>query len=473
VLLAVVVMPSTGVPGIAFESGTESGSASVSMEIDLDDFDSEDAASELESSDLTEQLDTEIIQDVSTELPTTELTDLGEMFSSDATEFASQAMESGGAKGELDGRSGASKGEALKAAGGNSASEEAVKLALDWIVRHQLPDGSWNLDHTIGPGRFRTSPDPGEMTGARNGATALALLPLLGAGKTHVDGQYKDAVTRGLEFLKRNAKKQGTMYVFWEEKGTMYSHGLASIVFCEAYAMTKDESLRPYAQGAVKFIEYAQDRSGGGWRYEPRSRGDTSAVGWQLMALKSAKISGFEIDKNAITRLKKFLNSVSDSRGAHYGYLDKPNKRQRGRYKALTAVGLLCRMYTGWDKRNPGLLEGCEWLADRGPDVGESGQVVDMYYNYYATQTMKHMYLGSRPWTQWNTKMRDFLIDSQSMRGVTAGSWGGDTFGRDHASRAGGRLFHTSLACMTLEVYYRFLPLYESKVVEDSFEFID
>ena len=47
----------------------------------------------------------------------------------------------------------------------------------------------------------------------------------------------------------------------------MYSHGLASIAICEAYAMTRDPDLVEPAQLALNFLVYAQDPRGGGWRY--------------------------------------------------------------------------------------------------------------------------------------------------------------------------------------------------------------
>jgi len=97
----------------------------------------------------------------------------------------------------------------VKEYGGNSASEEAVALALEWIVKHQLPDGGWSFDHRVGDGNFRDSPNPGILNEgvarvyARNGATAMALLPLLGQGHTHLAGKYKKEVRRGIEYLSR------------------------------------------------------------------------------------------------------------------------------------------------------------------------------------------------------------------------------------------------------------------------------
>ena len=52
----------------------------------------------------------------------------------------------------------------------------------------------------------------------------------------------------------------------------MYAQGLATIVLCEAYAMTKDENLKQVAQGALDFIEYAQGKNGG-LAIQPRRAG--------------------------------------------------------------------------------------------------------------------------------------------------------------------------------------------------------
>jgi len=109
------------------------------------------------------------------------------------------------------------------------------------------------------------------------------------------------------------------------------------------------------------------------------------------------------------------------------------------------------------------MVDGTTAIAAKGPDARSSG--ADMYYNYYATQVIKH--IGGSKWKKWNPKMRDFLVKSQDKKGNAAGSW--HFGGKSHASEAGGRLYNTALACMTLEVYYRFLPLYGDKAANDEF----
>jgi hypothetical protein len=57
--------------------------------------------------------------------------------------------------------------------------------------------------------------------------------------------------------------------------------------------------------------------------------------------------------------------------------------------------------------------------------------------------------------------MRRVLIDSQDKEGCAAGSWNPAKPTPDAWSDQGGRIMVTSLCCLTLEVYYRYLPLYK------------
>ena len=84
-----------------------------------------------------------------------------EIFSNEATLFAGDTSNFDGQQftelsnsefsNEMSGRGDSTRAQLLRKYGGNAASESAVELALQWIADHQLKDGSWNLDHTIGP----------------------------------------------------------------------------------------------------------------------------------------------------------------------------------------------------------------------------------------------------------------------------------------------------------------------------------
>jgi len=337
----------------------------------------------------------------------------------------------------------------VKKYGGNAQSEAAVAAALKWLAAAQTADGGWNFDHRSAhdPG-VRMADHTGNLTSARNAATAMAILPFLGAGQTHNEGDYKAAVTGGLGYLLTHMKKDGSMY---ESGGSLYSHGLGAIALCEAYTLTHDKKLLTPAQASLNFIAYAQDPVGGGWRYSPRQPGDTSVTGWQLMALKIGHAAYLQVSPVTVRGAIKFLDSVQAGNGAYYGYTT-PGKRG-----TTTAVGLLCRMYLGWTRDQAALKEGVKYLSTQGPSN------TNMYYNYYAAQVM--FLYGGEHWDKWNAKMRDLLVNKQDKAGPAKGSW---YFAGGHGAERGGRIYNTSLATMILEVYYRHPRIYEKKATTEE-----
>jgi hypothetical protein len=333
--------------------------------------------------------------------------------------------------------------ELIKQEGGTTLTEAAVARGLRWIAQQQQPDGRWRLD-----GGVRSD----------SAATSLALLPFLGAGQTHLSGRHKDVVARGLRWLVSHQKPDGDLRADSTGNSGMYAHGQGAIVLCEGYLMTGDEALREPAQKAVDFIVQAQFRDGG-WRYQPAQevdahaqRSDTSVVGWQLMALQSARAAKLNVPAEAFELSSHYLETAQSRDGALYGY--QPGHRPT---PTMTAEALLCRIYLGWTKADPPLLEGLRWLLETDPpDAGRP----NVYYWYYGTQAMHHA--GGREWERWNFLMRDTLVNTQEKQGEPAGSWAPRG---EHAS-AGGRLYMTSLAVCTLEVYYRHLPIFRQIDVE-------
>lgn len=349
-----------------------------------------------------------------------------------------------GVRGGLAGRRGAGRAGLLGEEGGTPDSERAVYRGLKWLAAHQRNDGSWHFNHHLSrcQGSCR---DPGAAA-TTTGATAVALLAFLGAGETHEEGEFQNFVRQGIYYLK--GRMLDTPHGGDLQEGTMYAQGLATIALCEAYAMTGDTELAEPAQRAVDFILYAQDPVGGGWRYFPGQPGDTTVLGWQLMALKSAEMAYLIVPPRAGVDAQRFLDGVQSRGGGAYGY------QQPGEEPTTTAVGLLCRMIGGWDRASPGLMDGVVRLADWGPSPD------NMYYNYYATQVMRHY--GGPMWKEWNGELRDRLVREQATEGHENGSW----YYPGGRCESGGRLLSTALSVMTLEVYYRYLPLYRNGVFD-------
>ena len=147
----------------------------------------------------------------------------------------------------------------------------------------------------------------------------MGLLPFLAAGQTHkAKGPYREHILKGVTWLIKHQQTDGNLAK--GEPQMMYPHGLATIALCEAYGLSGDAQVGRAAQRAVDFIVAAQNAETGGWRYMPKEAGDTSVLGWQLTALKSARMADLKVDKAAFTGDGKWLDSVAVHDGAEYSY---------------------------------------------------------------------------------------------------------------------------------------------------------
>jgi len=379
--------------------------------------------------------------------------------------------------GGFGGRSGATRQKMLDEGGGNKLSEAAVAMGIEWLSLHQAPDGHWSLhefpryarDKPIGENGKIITCQCGDTTNRRDevAGTAFAMLPFLAAGMTHkslkAGAQQKDyskVCQAGINFLMQKQGKDG----FYGGGG--YSHGLATIVMCEAFGLTSDPLIKQSCQRGLNYIVEAQDPAGGGWRYSPKQPGDTSVTGWMIMALKSGQMSGLTVPPRTIKMAEKFLDSV-EVKGAGDGYGSGLYSYTPGgaAMPTVTAVALLCRMYTGINPKNLGLLKGIDYLKKYPP-----GKTGNKYYEYYATQVMHHM--GGDAWDFWNKGpggndgIRDYYVNEMDKgdapKAHQRGSWKPDPRG-GHAND-GGRIMSTGLTLLGLEVYYRHLPLYRRDV---------
>ena len=331
--------------------------------------------------------------------------------------------------------------------GGTAQTEAAVTRGLQWLARHQLSDGSWSLSQFGRSHDCRGRCDGEAFLESDTGATSLSLLPFLGAGQTHTTGRYRDVVATGLQWLIQQQQTNGDLRGHSPAMAGMYAHGQSAIVLCEAYALTDDRALKGPAQRAIDFIVASQGPRGG-WRYEPGEPGDTSVTGWQWMALQSAVAAQLDVPAETVQRAEHFLDVVAFQGKSRYSY--QPHHFPTA---AMTAEALLCRMYAGWRPNHAGVRHGVRWLLRHHPPTRDE---FNIYYFYYATQVLHHF--GGPEWDTWNRQVRTLLIETQEKEGHAAGSW--PAVGPH--SHNGGRLYVTSLAICTLEVYYRHTPIFRN-----------
>ncbi|GAB5442325.1 MAG: hypothetical protein Fues2KO_26740 [Fuerstiella sp.] len=417
--------------------------------------------------------------------------------------------------------------DAARQFGGTAESEAAVELSLQWLSRMQSPDGHWDAER-FGAGQVRVDENNVERDYAGRdsdtGLTALCILSFLGAGYTHEDGRYAIEVDRALDWLIRQQTNDGNLSGEARHYARMYCHAMATYALAEALGMQDSMVLEPlvapealaagpevsaWTSAAVtgqtglmsaavgvansaalsthselmgwnlrkvddlrlraallKAVTYTisqQDPDSGGWRYKFGQEGDVSMFGWQMMSLKSAAIAGVEIHPTVRDRMVQFLNSVRQGdHGGLFGYRRSVvvNGRETEPVNpVMTAEALFCQQMLGFPRDSAASRESVQYLLRNMPRQSQ----LNMYYWYYGTLAM-YQY-GGRPWEDWNSVVRDSLISLQRRDGAFAGSWDPD----GPWGRYGGRLYSTALSTLTLEVYYRLLPLYRMNSEDEDF----
>jgi hypothetical protein len=347
------------------------------------------------------------------------------------------------------------------------STEAAIELGLEFLARYQQSDGSWNLES------FDTShPQHQAQLQSDSAATGLAVLAFQGAGFNHREFKYAVQLNRAINWLIEHQAPDGGLYVDSDARSNlscrMYSHAIATLALTEAYGMTQDPNLREPCRKALEYIVATQHNLGG-WRYyaDPaRRETDTSVTGWMMMAMQSGRLVDLQVSEKTWEGIDSWLevahdpNNESLHRYNPYAENEGTAIRSTGRVAShpMTAVGLLMRLYTGWNRTDQRLVTGADYLLSQLPSDRTNTQR-DTYYWYYATQVMRHV--GGERWDRWNGRLHPLLINSQIQAGDMAGSWHPYEPIPDRWGAAGGRLYVTTMNLLSLEVNHRLLPLYE------------
>lgn len=337
-------------------------------------------------------------------------------------------------------RVGKAKELALMQTGGSVETEAAVQAALRFLVQAQRADGAWD-PLASGAGREGRKilgvARPGTGSRAESAITGLALLTLMGAGQTHLEGEYADNVFRGLAYLIRIQQPNGSLAGKAQPYAATYSHGMAALAMCECAAITKDPSAIESARRAISYTTSQQHPTTGGWRYTAGDPGDLSQLGWQAMVLDAGHRARIPIDGRAVSGIGRFLRTVRKGRSgglASYRPEERPSR-------TMTAEALATRLLIGETVTQAEIDEAQRFILQQPPGSGQD----NYYYWYYATLALHQ--LQDDGWKRWNEALQQRLLATQR----SDGSWSTDTVW----GRYGGTVYTTSMATLCLESYYR------------------
>ncbi len=301
--------------------------------------------------------------------------------------------------------------------------EQMIKGGLKFLASSQKPNGSW-------------------AEGDNNHAaaiTAYVLLAFMSTGHLPGEGEYGAVVKRGSDFLLNCVRPDGYIAAA-AGSHNMYGHGIATLALGELYGMTRDETVRPRLERAVKLIIGSQSKEGG-WRYNPKpGDADVSVSVLQVVALRVAKNSGIDVPQETIDRAISYIRACHHDSG---GFTYQAKGGQPGASRTAAAVYALqvCGLYD--DK-----------MVKSGVDYYIRNYSRDRQHFTYGVNYAGPIYymIGGDEWRKFYADIKERIIKDVKSRGDVfywaSQGGGGDSYG-------------TAINVGVLAMPYGYLPLYQ------------
>ncbi|MGH7163421.1 MAG: HEAT repeat domain-containing protein, partial [Planctomycetota bacterium] len=377
--------------------------------------------------------------------------------------------------------------EAKEELGISRLTEEAVERGLGWLARHQSLDGRWSGDRFFD--RCELFYGKSCQIGARLGdwdlgMTGISLLAFYGAGYRPDQGRYKDNVLRAQVYCAARQWADGDFGGQGDLIGG-YTRPIATIALAEAYGTAADpEYLERAARSVAQIIRIQYPDAGWRYRLSGQFPGDTSVTGWNAWAIATARKFGVAVDPMGIEGANSLIDSFSSivtqdeefydtdpkyffevGRGQKFEHFTGYNARDATR-PPMTALGLVCKILMDRRRSHPFCIGAANTLLKNVPEYDErankikyaTGAEYPVYYYYYGSLAMYQM--GGSFWRKWSRPLLTEGLPNTQIKGNVCerGSWP-----VDNLDSIGGRVYVTAMGVLTLETFYRYLPVLQGR----------
>ncbi len=354
---------------------------------------------------------------------------------------------------------------------GATETDRNLILGLKWLKENQNEDGSWGEDKSKQPA-----------------LTGLATLAFLGRGIAIKDKNFGETLVKALKKLVEFGNNSGSNGVI-NGDGNAYCHPIVAYAISEAFCLMKIPPLEEVMNKMTVVMVRGQNKYGSfNYRYnnrpeqktgEPRS--DLSYAGWNFQALKAAFNAGSDVPdiENAISRSIDAIQKIHSGSDGSFCY-GAARKEGIGTI-SMTSVGTLSLQLLNAGK-SPGAVKGLKWIEN-----SNGGKFMDcgwkdnsksswaLYTWYYQTQAIFQGDGGKGDaWKKWNERfLKGALVKEQEKDGHWSSpyeKYGESKNGQGHGEGTGSvfknssldlNIYSTSMCCLMLEVYYKYLPTFK------------
>lgn len=342
-----------------------------------------------------------------------------------------------------------------------------VKKSLEWLVTRQEPDGSFP-----------------SKSGGQPAVTALCVMAFASHGHLPEQGQYGVSLAKAMNYVTSCQKRSGLIALdcrdteeiprdvkFTVSNNSAYNHAISATVLSELYGLAagneqQAEVIEKAMAASLTMQQWPKDieENRGGWRYlntknSWRHQSDLSVTAWELMFLRSAKNSGFEVpEKSVQAGIDYVLRTFDDERSTFRLFAGQPKGGEPSR--AMAGAGILALAHSGVHNR-PENVKAAEFMLKHPcvpygqDDPLNNGGWYDDRYHYSAFLATQAMYqMGGKYWRAHFPRTAKALIDNQS----PDGSWPAE---KHHYDARFGNAYTTALVVLTLGAPNQLLPVFQ------------
>ncbi|MDP1796161.1 MAG: prenyltransferase/squalene oxidase repeat-containing protein [Planctomycetaceae bacterium] len=340
--------------------------------------------------------------------------------------------------------------------------EASVDRGLEWLAKHQQPDGSFP-----------------SADAAQPAVTSLAIMAFLSRGHMPEAGRYRRQLAQAIDFVLSTQRSRGYFSLLpvnppsshlSPAQTVHYNHAIAGLMLGEVYGMTTGERSDKIEAALNKALVYHREvqtweKSApsdiGGWRYGypevTATASDMSVTGWALMFFRSARNAEFNVPKQYfdeglayVERCYEPDRALHDKGVFRYRPMASAGPEETPSLSLANTSSAMLTLILGGRHDQPGVAAGVRWLRSR---AYPSPWQASYYYlsTYYSSQAIAQV--GGETWIELFPQIARHLLTEQDADGAWSKAVDNE--------RKFGPSYATSLAILSLTPAYQLLPIYQ------------
>ncbi len=277
--------------------------------------------------------------------------------------------------------------------------------------------------------------------------TAMSGIALASEGSTTTRGKYASNISHAVDYLLDAAQPNG-LIGFPDDYHYTYGHGFSMLFLSQVYGEEEDverrRNLKRVLENAVKFCAAAQT-SKGGWGYVSAKDGNDFDEGstciTQVQGLRACRNAGIVVPGEIIERARKYIYDciLPGGKGVQY------SATGGGERPPITAAAVAVLFNAGDAEQSPQLKKMMEYCKDNVWPNGQQDFGHWHYMHYYYAQVM---YRHPEEWKKYSSWVEGEILSKQTPQG----GWEDGSIGP---------VYVTAINTTILQLNKGYLPIYQ------------